>query len=99
MSEETTTRREAAGTAERAEAGAAAEACVDLFNGLLQFGASTQKDAIDQLVTRIQSHESNVRAQVDFDTNGVLSFTFFELRNGMEPRQLVDALPARKLNS
>jgi len=73
---------------------------VDLFNTMVQTGWDAGlKGGTEGLVTAIHERRVNIQAQVEFDTDGVLSFQFFSIVPGEEPKKIMDALPTNTLNS
>ncbi|MFV8816671.1 hypothetical protein [Haliea sp. E17] len=93
------TTRADGGNYELAVMQAAVNSVVTLFNTLTQFQWSQgHKREIEALVTRIQTRQHDIRAVLDFDTDGALTFKFYELRNGKTGREIMDATPTRKVN-
>ncbi len=62
----------------------AVDSLVLLFNRCLRLGYADNKASIDGLVSAIHQREISIRAQVDFDCDGILSFQFLEIANGLD---------------
>jgi hypothetical protein len=94
-----TTKRQEGGKREVAAAKKAAYATIDLFNTLTQaWWEGGQRKDIENLVTAIQNRRVNIRAILDFDTDGVLSFKYYAITDGEPPVEVLDVVPTNTLN-
>jgi hypothetical protein len=76
----------------------AVDAIIALFEQIMERWAKEDKEKPLAVVQAIRDRRINVRAHLDLDTDGLLVFRFYSLKEGEEPKLIFDGVPTQKVN-